>query len=52
MIRLPDSELDVMKAVWKCSSPMKRNDIDIRNEMSYNTYIILVANYHFTTRKQ
>lgn len=28
MIRLPDSELDVMKAVWKCSSPMKRSDIE------------------------
>ena len=47
MIRLPDSELDVMKAVWKCSSPMKRSDIEavlfVEKPMAVTTLLTLLT---------
>ena len=43
--RLPDSELEVMQAVWNCSVPASRQDIEqhLQKEMALTTLLTLLS---------
>ena len=43
--RLPDSELEVMQAVWNCKAPIYRQDIEqhLHKEMAMTTLLTLLS---------
>ena len=46
-IKLPDTELEVMQAIWTCSSPVSRQDIDViiqeKHPMALTTLLTILT---------